>query len=531
MIKRTAYINGKVFTVDENKKWAEAVVTYGDKIIFVGNNIDARKFINEDTKVIDLNNRLMLPGFIDSHAHIIMGGEFLLSVDLSQAKSANEFILLLKNHIVQKRGKWIKGGNWNHQNWDIKDLPSKEWIDEFSIDTPVFVSRADYHMALANSCALKLAGITKDTPDPVGGLIERSKLTGEPTGILKDKAMELVYNVIPDLSEEENEASITAAMNLAKSYGVTSIHDICYKNHFRALQNADNKGYLTCRVYARLPIDLHQHLIEAEIQKNFGSDKLKIGSVKAFADGALGASTAYFFEPYEDDNKNFGLAMDILIDGRLKEWMLQCDKHKLQLSVHAIGDRAISEILDIVEEMNKQNPKWDRRFRIEHAQHMRQSDFKRCAELNVIVSVQPYHLFDDGSWIVDKIGQERMLTTYAFNSFVKNNVKMCFGSDWSVATLNPLKGIYAAVTRHTCDNNNPDGLIPDEKITVEEAIKCYTINAAYSAFSEDKLGSICVGKFADMVVINRNIFEIDPNEIKGTEVDLTVFNGEIIFSK
>ncbi len=530
MINKKAYTNGKIYTVNPAQPWAEAVITNGNKIVFVGTNKDCKSYIDDQTEVIDLEGRLMLPGFIDSHAHIVMGGFYLLSIDLSEVNSKQEFISSLKDYIEANPDKWITEGNWNHENWDGSPLPCKEWIDEFTPETPVFVVRMDYHMGLANSYALNLAGITKETPDPPGGAIVRDPETGEPTGMLKDKAMDLVYAVIPTPKDEDYENAINAALNEAKRFGVTSIHDITYKNHLKYLQRFEKRGELTCRVYSRLMIDLHQDLIDAEIEHNFGSDKLKIGSMKAFADGSLGSNTAWFFDPYDDEPDTCGLAMEKMQDGRLKQWMLECDRNKLQLSIHAIGDRAVSELIDIVEEMKKNNDLWDRRFRLEHAQHIRHDDIKRCADLDIIVSAQPYHLFYDGDYLEKKLGEQRIKDSYTFNSFIKNNVKLCFGSDWSVVSLNPMTGIYSAVKRNSLNGKNETGIVPEEIITVEEAVKCYTINGAYAAYTEDKLGSIEPGKLADFVVLHENIFEIAHDRIKNVEVDFTIFDGNIVYS-
>ncbi|MBN1300904.1 MAG: amidohydrolase [Melioribacteraceae bacterium] len=526
---KTAFINGKIYTADDSQKWTEAIVISGNKIIFTGSNSEAHQFIDNQTEVINLNSKLVLPGFIDSHAHIVMGGFYLQSIDLSGVSTPSGFREKMAEYISRHPGRWVTEGNWNHENWKNGELPRKEWIDDFSRDTPVFVVRMDYHMGLANSRALELAGISRHTPDPAGGKIVRDPITGEPTGILKDKAMELVYNVIPYPTDAEYKSAILNAMNEARRFGVTSIHDITYKNHLKHLQKAEREGYLTCRVYSRLPIELNKNLTDAEIQYNFGSDKLKIGSVKAFADGSLGSSTAYFFEPYSDDNTTCGLAMDILQDGSLKDWMLYCDANRLQLSIHAIGDRAVSEILDIVEIIEKQNPAWDRRFRLEHAQHIKKADIERCSKLGVFVSAQPYHLYYDGDYMEKKIGRDRLKEAYTFKSFIRSGVKLCFGSDWSVVSLNPLTGIYAAVTRQTSNGKYKDGINGDEKLTVEEAVKCYTINAAFASYSENLVGSIKKGKFADFVVLDKNIFEIEPKNIKDVVVKTTVFDGEIVY--
>ncbi|MFC2083795.1 amidohydrolase [Bacteroidota bacterium] len=527
--KTTAFINGKVFTLNKNQPIAEAVLINDNKIINVGTSGQIKYFIDKNTEIIDLKNKLMIPGFIDCHAHIVIGGLYLLNIDLSKARNSNDFIKQLSNYKTKNPGKWILGGNWNHQNWESNQLPNKDWIDEFSQDTPIFVNRMDYHMGLANSCALKLAGITKYANDPVGGTIVKDR-KGEPTGILKDKAMDLIYKIIPIPSDSEFKNAIKATLNEAKKFGVTTIHDISDKTHLKYFKYLENDKMLNCRIYSRLPIESHNEIIAENLNTQYNTDKLKLGSVKAFADGSLGSSTALFFEPYSDNLHEYGLAMNILENGDLKKWSLECDRNKLQLSIHAIGDKAVSDVIDIIKDITKINPKWDRRVRIEHAQHIREEDIKRCKELDIIVSAQPYHLYDDGCWALNKLGYKRLKNSWTFNSFLKSNVKLCFGSDWSVATLNPLMGIYSAVTRQTADGLNPIGLIPEEKISIEQALKCYTLNAAYAAFDEERLGSIEIGKLADLVVLNEDIFSIEPYEIKDVEIGLTMIDGEIVFN-
>ena len=522
------FLNGRIFTSNKNMKWAEAIVVLLNKIIFVGSNAEAKNLIDNSTEVIDLEGRLVLPGFIDSHAHLVLGGFYLLGIDLSKAKSKTDFQNIFSNYIKKNNG-WILGGNWNHQLFDKVELPTKEWIDNITGDIPVFVHRMDYHMALANSAALNLAGITKDTLSPIGGTIERDN-KGEPTGILKDKAMDLVYKIIPEPGKNEFQTAIATALKEAAKFGITCVNDISYKNHFYAFQKYFFQNNLTCRIYSILPIEKHEELIAAEIVCPFGNDKLKIGAMKAFADGSLGSSTALMFEAYSDEPNNFGLAMDILNNGRLEKWAIKCDRNNLQLVIHAIGDKAISHVMDIYEKLNSLNPGKDRRLRIEHAQHMSPNDFERFKKNNVIASVQPFHLHDDGCWAENKIGNERMRTTYAFKTFLNYDVKLAFGSDWPVASFNPIDGISSAVNRITADGKNRNGLNCEQKISVEDAVNAYTIDAAYSCFWENEIGSIEENKFADFIILDKNIFEIPTNEIKNSKVLMTIFDGEIIHS-
>lgn len=528
---KKAFINGKVYTVNEKQPLAEAVVTQGNKIIFVGSNQNAQKIIDSSTEVIDLNGKLMLPGFIDNHVHFVSGGFYLLGIDLRPANSTNEFKSILRDYAKKHPGKWITGGYWNHENWETKDLPTKEMIDEVVSDQPVFVERLDGHMGVANSLALKLAGITKDTETPEGGVIVKDPNTGEPTGVLKDNAMNLIYRIIPAPNDEENYEALLAALNEAKKLGITSVHDITFADALKAYERAKAEKKLTCRIYTRWPIADYKFLVEKNIKAGYGDELIKMGSLKAFADGSLGSSTAWFFEKYNQDTTTFGLPMDIITDGSMEKWCIDADKNGLQLSVHAIGDRANAYMLDLFEKIKKENPEWDRRFRIEHAQHVRFEDIPRFARIGVIASVQPYHCIDDGVWAEKRIGPERIKYTYPFKSFLEAGVKLCFGTDWYVAPLNPLLGLYAAVTRRTLDDKNPDGWIPEQKISIEEAIKCYTINSAYAAFEENIKGSIEVGKLADLIVLSDDILAIDPVKIKDAEVIMTVFDGKIIYKK
>ena len=526
---KTAFINGKVFTVNDNKPYAEAVVVEGGLIKFVGSTNKANNYIDDQTEVIDLQGKLMLPGFIDSHLHFTSGGYYLLGINLRPALSKEDFVFILKNYVQGKEGLWITGGRWDHESWQDKSLPTKELVDSITPNTPVFVSRIDGHMGLANSLALQLAGITSETPNPAGGLIVKDTETGEPTGILKDNAMDLVDDIIPDKSIEENIEAALRSLEETRKLGITSVHDMTQPGELEAYREVENMGELTCRIYSIAPIDTYDEIVRTGITAGNDEGLIKRGGLKGYTDGSLGASTAWFFEPYVQDTTTVGLPMDIVTNGNLEKWSIEADRNRLQLCVHAIGDRANSYMLDLYERIINNNSPWERRFRIEHAQHVRYSDIKRFSKLNVIASVQPYHCVDDGVWAEKRIGKERIKYTHPYKSFLDNNVTVAFGTDWPVAPLNPLFGIYAAVTRRTVDNKNPGGWNPEQKISVEDAIKCYTLNAAYASFEENIKGSIEEGKLADLVVLSDDIFTIDPVKIKDVNVDMTIFNGEIVF--
>jgi hypothetical protein len=527
---RKAFTNGKIYTVSEKQPIAEAVVIEGNKIIFVGSNKDALNHIDAQTKLFDLKGKLMVPGFIDNHVHFTSGGSYLLGIDLRPAKSTKEFKQILKDYVDKHKGKWITGGNWDHEAWEVTNLPAKEMIDEFSQNTPVFVDRFDGHMGLANSRALKLAGITKDTESPEGGLIVKDPVTGEPTGILKDNAMGLMYKVIPPPSEDELYQAALTALEEAKRLGVTSVQDITYPNDLKVYKKLEKEDKLTCRIYTRYPMDKYEDLIDKKVTANTGSGKLKLGSLKAYADGSLGSMTAWFFSHYDQDTTTAGLPNDIVLNGDLEDWAFDADEHQLQISTHAIGDAANAYVLNLYKKIKEENPDWDRRFRIEHAQHVRFEDIPMFREAGVVASVQPYHCIDDGVWAEKRIGN-RIKYTYPFATFLDFGVNVCFGTDWPVAPLNPLLGIYAAVTRRTLDDKNPDGWIPEQKISVEDAIKCYTLNSAYAGFEEDIKGSIEIGKLADFVVLSEDILTINPEKIKDVKVEMTIFDGEVIFKK
>lgn len=527
------FINGKIWTVDKSKPEVEAVAVYNGNIIAVGSSKEIQKYTGKSTKVVDLKKKRMLPGFIDNHTHFMSGGFQLQSVDLRNAKDEMEFADIIKKRAEKSPAKWITGGDWDHDLWESGDLPTKEMIDAYTPNTPVLVNRYDGHMALANSVALRLAGITKDSPDPPGGTIVRDSKTGEPTGLLKDEAMSPIYNIIPAPTDEDMLHAARLALSEARKLGVTSIQDMSYSNGERDIKTYNElkrRGELTARMNSVGYISNWKNISQSGVQAPFGDNMVRIGFLKAFIDGSLGSSTALFFEKFLNED-TYGLPMDVVLDGRLERWATSADSARLQLRIHAIGDSANSLLLDMFERIIKKNPKWDRRFRIEHAQHIHPKDFKRFADLGVIASVQPYHAIDDGRWAIKRIGDERCKTTYPFRSFLDSGVRMTFGSDWTVAPLNPLLGVYAAVTRRTIDGANPNGWYPEQKISVKEAIECYTINNAYAAFEEHEKGSITVGKLADFVVLSDDILAIDPVKIENVHVEMTVLGGKIIFVK
>ncbi|MFN2456145.1 MAG: amidohydrolase [Pyrinomonadaceae bacterium] len=524
-------VNANIHTMDARRPVASAVAVYGNRIAAIGSNEEIRKLANAKTRVIDAGGRVVLPGFNDSHVHFLSGGFQLSSVDLRDARSPQEFAERLRAFAQKSaRGRWITGGDWDHERWPNAPLPTRELIDAFTPDTPVFVNRLDGHMSLANSLALKLAGVTRETKDPPGGLIVRDPKTGEPTGILKDAAMSFVYKVIPEPSTEEKLSAARAATDHAARLGVTSVQDMSAGSDVGIYQMLLNEGRLKTRIYAVSPLPTWERLARTGVHAPFGNDMLRIGGLKGFADGSLGSTTAFFFDPYNDAPATRGLPADEMFpEGAMQERVRNADRLGLQVMIHAIGDRANDSILSIYERIIKENPARDRRFRIEHAQHLRAQDIARFGGDHVVASMQPYHAIDDGRWAEKRIGHERARTTYAFRTLLDTGAVLAFGTDWSVAPLDPMQGLYAAVTRRTLDGRNPGGWIPEQKITIEEAVRAYTVGSAYAEFTENEKGTIAPGKLADLVMLSQDIFRIDPVEISHARVLLTITNGRVVY--
>lgn len=526
-------MNGAVWTAQPGRPWVEAVAVKGNRVLRVGTTGEINRLRTKTTRVMDLNGTLVLPGFIDSHTHFLDGGFSLLRIQLRDARSREEFTARVARKAGELgKGAWILSGDWDHQQFDPPELPRKEWIDEATPENPVCVNRLDGHMVLVNSLALKSAGITKDTPSPQGGEIHKDPRTGDPTGILTDAAIDLVMKHVPEPSFDEKLRAAEAALRHAAELGVTSVHDMAEASRFEVYQELLKQGRLTCRIFLYIPVSEVSLYLRLMLKTPFGNDFLKIGGLKGFVDGSLGSATALFFDPYSDDPKNFGLLhAQMFPEGIMEKRISDADRAGLQVAVHAIGDKANFLLLEIFDRVALQTGPRDRRWRIEHAQHLRPQDIPRFEKLGVIASVQPYHAIDDGRWAGKKIGPERVRFTYAFQSLLENNVVLACGSDWPAAPLDPLQGIYAAATRRTLDGNHPQGWVPEEKISLEDVLRGYTINGAYAEFAEDIKGSIEEGKLADLTVLSRNIFKIPPEEIGATEVVMTVCDGKIVFEK
>src|SRR6266536_4458530 len=518
-------VNANVHTMDARQAAAQAIAILGNRIVATGTDREIKTLAGPDTLTIDGKQQLVLPGFNDSHVHFLGGGFQLASVNLRDANTPEEFAERIARFAAKVPvGRWITGGDWDHERWADAKLPTRDLIDKATPTTPVFVSRLDGHMALANSLALRLAGITRDTLDPPGGLIVRDPKTGEPTGILKDAAMNFVWKVVPESNFEEKLAAARAATEHATTLGVTSVQDMSAGNDVGGYQTLLDRGELKTRIYAVSPLPAWERLARTGVRAHFGSEMLRVGGLKGFADGSLGSTTALFFEPYLDAPDTHGIpGEEMFPEGEMLKRIHDADLAGLQVIIHAIGDKANDSILSFYEQVEKENGDRDRRFRIEHAQHLRPQDIPRFARDRVTASMQPYHAIDDGRWAEKRIGPERAKTTYAFRSLLDSGATLAFGTDWTVAPLDPMLTIYAAATRRTLDGKHPDGWISEQKISVEETVRGYTIGSAFAEFQEKEKGTISPGKLADLVILTRDIFKIDPTEIEKVKVMVIIY--------
>src|SRR5690242_15796283 len=506
-----------------------AVAVRGDKILAVGDSAQVARYIGANTLLVRANGGLVTPGFTDGHTHFIDGGFQLASVDLRDAQTPAEFTRRIKEYAkTRKPGEWILGGDWDHTLWLGQPLPHHEWIDSVTPDNPVFVNRLDGHEALANAAAMRAAGVTKDTPTPPGGEILHDARSGEPTGIFKDGALDLVGRAVPEPAPERRDSALARALAFAAPLGVTATaHMSASWADLASYRRLERAGRLTLRAALYLPLDAWRAVADTIRTRGAGDDWVKIGGVKGFMDGSAGSRTAYFFEPYADSAGYRGLLQHPEAD--MRTWIGNADSAGLQVAVHAIGDRANAILLAIYDSVARAHGARDRRFRVEHAQHLRPQEIPLFGTLGVIASMQPYHAIDDGRWVEQRIGPLRVKTTYAFRTLLDTGAKLAFGSDWTVAPLDPLLGVYAAVTRRTLDGKNPAGWIPEQKITLEEALPAYTAGNAYATFDERTRGVLAPGYDADIVVIDRNLFTVPPESLNTVRVAVTIVGGKVVY--
>jgi hypothetical protein len=527
---------GRVWTGAPRRPLAEAVLVEGEIIAAVGRDRELLELAGPGARRIDLRGRLVVPGFIDSHVHFLAGGDELLAPDLRGAASEEDLARRLGEAAARlPAGSWLTAGSWDHESWPGARLPARATADRHTPRHPVFVSRLDGHMALANSLALEIAGVGRDTPDPSGGAIVRDPGTGEPTGILKDAAMDLVARHVPPWSRAERLERARAALRHAASLGVTGVCDMgTSAADLEVLTELHEAGELTARVWAYPPIADRGRLNDLASRIPVLS-WVQVQGVKAFADGSLGSSTALLFEDYLDAPGNRGLALaDLAPGGALERSVEEALADRLTPAVHGIGDRAVRLLLDLFERVETKTGKpWKRLRRLEHAQHIHPDDLERFGRLEVVASVQPYHAIDDGRWAETRIGAARARTSYAFRSLLDRGAILAFGSDWPVAPLSPIEGIYAGVWRRTLDGEHPEGWVPEERITVEEALRAYTLGSARAAGIDRLFGTIAPEHLADLVVLDRDILErgIDPDVLRAARVDLTLAGGKVVYER
>ena len=525
----TVYVNGSIWTGVESASRAQAIAVKGEFLVAVGSNENVEHLKDSNTQIVDLQGRFVVPGLMDAHTHFMDGGFQLVRLNFREVDSPENFIYKIDSAAQKlEPGQWILGGNWDHEKWG-GELPHHSWVDDVSKEYPVFVHRVDMHMAFANSKAMQLAGITGDTPDPPGGVIDRDHMNGNPTGILREaEAKELVQRVVTPPTEEERKRVLQKAMDYALMCGITQVHDMCSWEDLLTYRKVETAGEFRMRIYAAPWWTNWKKQIDYITEYGTGNRWLQWPALKGMMDGSLGSRTAWMHDPYKDDPSTRGVivASDTVL---FKTMMQEADAAGIRFAIHAIGTRANEWTLDQFRAVAKMNGKRERRFKVEHAQHLRNSEIVRFGREGVIPSVQPFHAIDDSRWAYKRVEEDVLGGTYAFKSLLNSDAKVVFGSDWTVAPMSPILGIYAAVTRETIDGSQPGGWHPNEKMTVDEALLAYTASVAYAGFQEDVLGTIEVGKLADFVVLSRDLFEIEPEEIKNTGVLRTVVGGKTRF--
>jgi len=506
-----------------------AVAIADGKILAVGDSAEIARYVGSRTQVLQAKGGLVMPGLADGHTHFVDGGFQLASIDLRNAATPQEFIRRLKQYAAGlKPGEWITGGDWDHTLWRGAPLPQHGWIDSVTPNNPVFVNRLDGHEALANSAAMRAAGVSRATASPEGGEVLRDA-RGEPIGIFKDRAMDLIWHAAPDPSPEQRDSALARALAHAASLGVTATaHMSASFADLASYRRFARAGKQTVRVSVYLPLENWKAVAESAA-RNAGDDWVRIGGVKGYMDGSAGSRTALFFEPFSDSAGYRGLMQHPEAD--MRQWIGAADSAGLQIAVHAIGDRANAILLAIYDSVARAHGARDRRLRVEHAQHLRPDDIPRFGRMRVVASMQPYHAIDDGRWVEQRIGPERIRTTYAFRTLLDTDAPLAFGSDWTVAPLDPMLGVYAAVTRRTLDDKNPNGWIPEQKITLAEALRAYTYGNAWATFNEQKWGMLAAGRFADIVVLDRDPFAVAPESLGTIKPRYTIVGGKVVYKK
>ena len=522
-------MNGVIFTSRDDVPVVQALAIKQGKIIETGSDERMEKHISSETKKIDLEGKFACPGFNDAHIHFMGGGLYAKRLNLEKCASPGEIAQKVKEKALQlKKGEWILGRGWDQTSFPDKQWPTKDILDSVSPENPVFLRRVDGHVAWMNSFALKLAGIDRRTKSPEGGEIAKDAITGEPTGILKESAADLVYDLIPKPSKSDIREAIEYALNEAKKYGITSIQDNSDAQALAVYEELAKEGKLTVRVSEWL--DYKDDLSECrELKKKYSSSDgmIRFFTLKGYVDGTLGSRTAAMIEPYTDEPSMKGLLQ--MPEEKLKALVKRGHEEGFQIALHAIGDCAVREALDSFEALGVNGRR--ARNRVEHAQIINATDLPRFKSLNVIASMQAIHCISDKKWAEERIGKERSKGAYAWKSILSSGAKLCFGTDWPVESMNPLLGLYAAVTRASLSEAPQDGWIPEQRITMEDALKCYSTGSAYAEYAEHYKGTLEKGKVADIVILSKDLLKINPQEILNTEVTMTIFNGNVVYEK
>ena len=528
-------INAKIWTVDEVNPVAEAVAVKGNRIFKVGINKDLQKLAGQKTRIINARGKLVVPGFNDAHLHFIGGGLALMNVDLNGCRTLVEIQQKIKERVNElPKDSWITGRGWDHTLFNNGKWPTKEDLDAVSPDHPVFVRRVDGHVGWANSLAIKLAQIGPETQSPDGGEVVRDK-TGGPTGIFKESAMGLVGKVVPATNNEQKVIAAKKAIDLAKQLGITSVQDNSGIESIKIYNNVLKEKKVTVRITEWMDFDLSADAdkLTAAFQEFNQFTKpgfLQIGLLKGLVDGTLGSRTASFFHPYDDDPSTAGLPQYNFAD--LTQMICTADSLGFQVGLHCIGTKANWMALEGFKEAKKRFGKKDNRHRLEHAQVLRLEDIPLLSELGVIASMQPTHCTSDKRWAEQRIGWERCKGAYAWQKILQSGAHISFGTDWPVEPLDPMRGLYSAVTREGIKTPGPDGgWFPDQKLTMAEAVRLYTLDAAFGEFQEKEKGSITAGKLADIIILSKDLFSIPPREILETKVDMTIFDGRVVYER
>jgi len=515
----TVIVNANVVTLKDEESRAEAVAIRDGRIVAVGSNAEIRKLIGDETRVLDVGGKTVVPGFFDCHVHMIGFGQHMQMLDLRNIGSIEEMKRKIREYADQhpERG-WILGGRWDHELFKEKRFPTRWDLDEALQEKPVFLIRVCGHVGVANSKALELAGIGKETTVE-GGSIDRD-VSGELNGVLRENALNLVWRVVPKPSMAELEEACMKACQKAVENGLTCVHWIVDSaDEIRIIQKLYSEGKLPLRVYLGIPVELLDELVRLGLVTGFGNEMVRLGFVKILADGSLGARTAALKQPYADRPETCGML--IYSQRKLNRLVLKAHRAGWQLAVHAIGDKAIESVMKAFSKALKKFPRKDHRHRIEHCSVLNPRLIRRIKRLGLIASVQPHFIVSD-FWVVDRVGVERARWVYPFKTLLKEGVMVASGSDCPVEPINPILGVWAAVARKS---------FSEESLTVEEALRTYTLNAAYVSFDEARMGTIEVGKFADLAVISHDPFKLAPNDIKNISVDMTMVGGKIVYSR